>query len=315
MFRMNCAKLVLLSVGLVSKWKEIWECRDLQNMIVHFYRKMVLAKMQKEELFEELKEAYAKIQHMIRVHSKNPNLHTERRLLKNLYLEFTVDLLLDIEQSLSSNVLNENADHMTSSEQTRLTEKQEKMHELRKELRRLEFCCPSRGVLEEHRERLKEIISWYKIQKVRHLSHTITAIYYEEIKHAIECDHKTLRSHYGNYFDQNIIFKIFGELGTLCLIRNQLVRKILYMCQKVADGVIFSSDGVHILDRVPSDWFSYSGVGIQLRIASVPAKSAVFARGLWCNCHNSRSICCAVFPRPPRLGTCIISVLPRTQFI
>lgn len=209
---MNCAKIVLLSVGLVSKWKEIWDCRDLQKMIVYFYGKMVLAKMQKEELFEELKEAYAKIQHMIRIHSKNPKLQTESELLKNLYLEFTVDLLLDIEQSLSVNVLSESG-IMTDSAETRRTEKEEKMYELRKELRRLEFCCPSRGVLEEHRERLKELISWYKIQKIRHLSNTIAAIYYEEVKHTIESGHKSLMSHYGNYFDQNLIFKLFSEFG------------------------------------------------------------------------------------------------------
>lgn len=212
---MNCAKLVLLSVGLVSKWKEIWDCRDLQKMIVYFYSKMVLAKMQKEELFEELKVAYAKIQHMIRVHSKNPKLQTESELLKNLYLEFTVDLLLDIEQSLSSNVLSDSGEPLKDSAQTRRTEEEEKIYELRKELRRLEFCCPSRGVLEEHRERLKELISWYKIQKIRHLSHTLTAIYYEEVKHTIESRHKSLMSHYGNYFDQNLIFKLFSEFGRL----------------------------------------------------------------------------------------------------
>ena len=211
---MNCGKLVLLSVGLVSKWKEIWNSRDLNRRIIYCIQKMVLAKLQKEELFEELREVYAKVQHMIKHHSHNKLLTTEVQLLKELYLEFTVDLLLDIEQSLSTNLLLQTENEVQPNGDEESPEAERRV-ELRSELRRLEKACPSRGVLEEHKERLKELISWYKIQKIRHMTYTLSSIYYEEIKQTIQFEYGSLRSHFTNYFNQNIIFRLFPEFGRI----------------------------------------------------------------------------------------------------
>jgi hypothetical protein len=248
---MNSIKLVLLSVGLASKWKEVFKCRNLQGRLEHCYKKMVLAKMQKEELFQELREVYAKVQHMIKVHSKNKNLKTELQLLRKLYLEFSVELLLDIEQSFATNVLSSerirpNLDDPTSAEEW------ESMQSLRQELRRLERACPSRGVLEAHKERLGELISWYKIQKVRHLSFTLSAIYYQEILHTIKAGEKRLISHFGNYFNQNIVFKIFGELGRLMdsPSRDSMVQTLLQPCQEAADPSLHCYHTLYRLDRM-----------------------------------------------------------------
>ena len=208
---MNCCKLVLLTVGLANKWKEEWNSRDLDKLMFFSDQQMVLAKLQKEELFEELREVYAKVQHMIKHHSHNRLLTNEVQLLKELYLEFTVDLLLDIEQSLSTNLLLQTENEEPNGDEE--SPEAERRAELRRELRRLEKACPSRGVLEEHKERLKELISWYKIQKIRHMTYTLSSIYYEEIYSTIKEGLTSLSSQFANYFNQNIIFRLFPEFG------------------------------------------------------------------------------------------------------